>query len=103
MNARRQEREGEYGRIVTVFSPKGGSGKSVVSTNLAAAAAAHGKQRTLLVDLDLQFGDAAIMLGLQPRSTVRELLGTPSEPARREAQGLHRGAFLGPAGCCPRR
>jgi pilus assembly protein CpaE len=77
-NARRQEREGEFGRVVTVFSPKGGSGKSVVSTNLAAAAAAHGRQRTLLVDLDLQFGDAAIMLGLQPRSTVRELIGTPT-------------------------
>ncbi len=76
--ARLKDREGERGRVVTVFSPKGGSGKSVVATNLAAAAAAKGRQRTLLVDLDLQFGDAAIMLGLQPRSTVRELIGTPT-------------------------
>ncbi len=67
------------GRVVTVFSPKGGSGKSVVATNLAVAAAALGRKRTLLVDLDLQFGDAAIMLGLSPNSTVRELIGTPTE------------------------
>jgi pilus assembly protein CpaE len=67
------------GRVVTVFSPKGGSGKSVVSTNLASAAAAFGRRRTLLVDLDLQFGDSAIMLGLQPRSTLRELLANLSD------------------------
>jgi len=76
----RLQGEGQgHGKVVTVFSPKGGSGKSVVATNLAAAVAAKGRRRTLLVDLDLQFGDAAIMLGLQPRSTVRELIGTPAD------------------------
>jgi pilus assembly protein CpaE len=74
-----RDRKEEHGRVITVFSPKGGSGKSVVSTNLAAAAAGIGRKRTLLIDLDLQFGDSAIMLGLQPRNTVRELIGTPSE------------------------
>ena len=78
-NAREQGLSQSHGRVITVFSPKGGSGKSVVATNLAAAAAAKGKRRTLLVDLDLQFGDSAIMLGLQPRSTVRELIGTPAD------------------------
>ena len=68
----------ERGRVVTVFSPKGGSGKSVVSTNLAVAAAQHTSSRTLLVDLDLQFGDAAIMLGLTPRNTLHELIRTPA-------------------------
>ena len=76
--ARQQEGTGT-GRVVTVFSPKGGSGKSVVSTNFAVAAAAHAGKKTLLIDLDLQFGDAAIMLGLAPDNTVRELLGTPTE------------------------
>jgi pilus assembly protein CpaE len=76
--ARRDDASTGTGRIVTVFSPKGGSGKSVVSTNLAVAAATHAGTRTLLVDLDLQFGDAAIMLGLAPDNTVRELLGTPA-------------------------
>ena len=74
----RQAELGGDGRVVTVFSPKGGSGKSVVSTNLAVAAATHAGKQTLLIDLDLQFGDAAIMLGLAPDNTVRELLGTPT-------------------------
>ena len=77
-NVREQTSGEKLGRVVTVFSPKGGSGKSVVATNLAAAVAAKGRRRTLLVDLDLQFGDSAIMLGLQPRNTVRELIGTPA-------------------------
>jgi pilus assembly protein CpaE len=66
------------GRVITVFSPKGGSGKSVVSANLAVASAQHTKNRTLLIDLDLQFGDAAIMLGLTPANTLHELIGTPA-------------------------
>jgi pilus assembly protein CpaE len=66
----------ERGQVVTVFSPKGGSGKSVVSSNLAVASAQHTNSRTLLIDLDLQFGDAAIMLGLSPANTLHELIGT---------------------------
>ena len=56
------------GRIVTVFSPKGGTGKTVLSTNLAAAFAKNEGKRTLLVDLDLQFGDTSIMLGVEPET-----------------------------------
>ena len=41
----RQAESGGDGRVVTVFSPKGGSGKSVVSTNLAVAAATHAGSR----------------------------------------------------------
>jgi len=70
---------GSESRVVTVFSPKGGTGKSVVSSNLAAALARRGGRRTLLVDLDLQFGDAAIMLGLRPGRTFRELVASPAE------------------------
>src|ERR687888_1385498 len=50
------------GRIVTVFSPKGGTGKTAVATNLAAAVAKYEGKRALLLDLDLQFGDAAIVV-----------------------------------------
>jgi len=64
---------GRRARLITVFSPKGGTGKTVVSTHLAAAVAKHHKARTLLADLDLQFGDAAIMLGLEPEQTLHEL------------------------------
>ncbi len=68
-----------HGRIVTVFSPKGGTGKTVTATNLAASFAKHEQKRTLLVDLDLQFGDAAIMLGIEPEKTIYDLVVAPGE------------------------
>src|SRR5207237_3095201 len=70
---------GRQGRIVTVFSPKGGTGKTVMATNLAASLAKHQGKRTLLLDLDLQFGDAAIMLGLEPEKTIYDLVVAPGE------------------------
>ncbi len=58
------------GRIVSVFSGKGGAGKSTVATNLAVALAAGGSRRVLLVDLALSFGDVAIMLQLVPERSL---------------------------------
>jgi len=60
------------GRIVTVFSAKGGVGKTTLSTNLAAYLATTGA-RTLLVDLDLMFGDVAISLQLAPTHSIANL------------------------------
>jgi pilus assembly protein CpaE len=79
---RRLEAEGGHGkrgRVLTVFSPKGGTGKTVTATNLATAFAKYEKKRTLLIDLDLQFGDAAIMLGLEPDKTIYDLVVAPGE------------------------
>jgi pilus assembly protein CpaE len=70
---------GRRGRIVTVFSPKGGTGKTVTSTNLACTFAKYEGKRTLLLDLDLQFGDAAIMLGIEPEKTIYDLVVAPGE------------------------
>ena len=67
------------GRIVTVFSPKGGTGKTVMATNLACTFAKYEGKNTLLLDLDLQFGDAAIMLGLEPEKTIYDLVVAPGE------------------------
>lgn len=67
------------GTVITVFSPKGGTGKTVLSTNLAATLAAERKERVLLVDLDLQFGDAAIMLGVDPERTICDLAKDPGQ------------------------
>ena len=71
--------QGRHGRIVTVFSPKGGTGKTVTATNLAVCFAKYEKKRTLLLDLDLQFGDAAIMLGIEPDKTIYDLVTAPGE------------------------
>ena len=70
---------GKHGRIVTVFSPKGGTGKTVTATNLATALAKFEQRKTLLLDLDLQFGDAAIMLGIEPEKTIYDLVVAPGE------------------------
>src|SRR3954451_3958331 len=70
---------GRHGKIVTVFSPKGGTGKTVIATNLAAACAKYEGRKTLLLDLDLQFGDAAIMLGVEPEKTIYDLVVAPGE------------------------
>jgi pilus assembly protein CpaE len=58
------------GRVSTVFSTKGGTGKSVIAINLAAALALSTVQPVVLVDADLQFGDVALMLGLPPVHTI---------------------------------
>jgi pilus assembly protein CpaE len=58
------------GKLVTVFAGKGGCGKSTLATNLAVALAAGGANRVLLIDLDLSFGDVAIMLQLVPERSM---------------------------------
>ncbi len=60
----------EEGRIVTVSSMKGGSGKTVVATNLAVTLARRSERPVVLVDADLQFGDVAVMLRLNPSHTI---------------------------------
>jgi pilus assembly protein CpaE len=68
----------QAGKVVTVFSPKGGSGKTVLATNLAVAAARSG-QETLLIDLDLQFGDSALTLAVAPRATIADLAASAGD------------------------
>lgn len=64
--------DGARGSLVCVLGPKGGIGKTVTSTNLGVALADAG-HRTVVVDLDLQFGDAGLALGLQPERTIYDL------------------------------
>jgi len=59
---------GEPGRIVTVFSPKGGVGRTTVAVNLAVAAASELGKRVVLVDGSFQFGDVGVLLNLNPKN-----------------------------------
>ncbi|MCP4436901.1 MAG: P-loop NTPase [Actinomycetia bacterium] len=58
------------GKVYSVFSTKGGSGKSVLATSLAVSLAQRCEQPVCLVDADLQFGDVAVMLKLTPSHTI---------------------------------
>lgn len=61
---------GAPGRVVTVFSTKGGAGRSMIASNLAVLAAQKMEGRVALVDLDLQAGDLAIMLQMAPALSI---------------------------------
>ena len=60
------------GAMITVLGPKGGTGKTVTSSNLTVALALEGKS-SVLVDLDLQFGDVGLALWLAPTKTIYDL------------------------------
>ena len=62
----------QHGTMITVFSAKGGCGKTTLATNLAAALADRGRREVVLVDLDLAFGDVAIALQLFPAHTIAD-------------------------------
>jgi pilus assembly protein CpaE len=60
-------------RIVSVFSPKGGVGTTTIATNLAMLAGERNPSGTLLIDLDLSFGQVSSHLNLEPKQTLLEL------------------------------
>ena len=66
----RPEGGGQEGRLISVFSTKGGAGKSVVASNLAVILARQTSAPVALVDADLQFGDVAVMMKLTPQHTI---------------------------------
>jgi pilus assembly protein CpaE len=72
-NGGRPERRG---RVVSVFSPKGGVGRTTLAANLAVAAATDMHQSVALVDANFQFGDVALLLNVNPSgtSTIADVL-----------------------------
>lgn len=58
--------------LICIIGPKGGTGKTLTACNLAVALALAGK-RAALVDVDLQFGDVGLALGLDPQRTIYDL------------------------------
>jgi pilus assembly protein CpaE len=63
-------RTGAVGRLISVFSTKGGVGKTCIAINVAASMAKRSSEPVVLIDGDLQFGDVSVMLGLPPQNTV---------------------------------
>ena len=60
------------GELICILGPKGGTGKTVTTTNLGTALADAG-HRVIAVDLDLQFGDLGLTLGITPDRTLFDL------------------------------
>jgi pilus assembly protein CpaE len=75
-NRHRPEQQGpaenHKGAVIGVFSPKGGVGKTTIATNLAVGLGKLAPMSVVLVDLDLQFGDVASGLYLNPEHTVTD-------------------------------
>jgi pilus assembly protein CpaE len=68
---------GQFSRapLICVLGPKGGTGKTLTSTSLSVALAEYGRS-VALVDLDLQFGDVGLCMGLTPEQTIFDLVRT---------------------------
>jgi pilus assembly protein CpaE len=69
--------ESANGRVLTVFSSKGGVGKTTIAVNLAVALGKLARRPAALVDLDLEFGDASALVGHVPRATLHDLMNVP--------------------------
>src|ERR1044072_3384793 len=67
---KQEEAPRKKGRMVSVFSSKGGCGTSFLATNLAAATAS----KTVLVDLNLQAGDLPLFLGLEAKYSIADMV-----------------------------
>ncbi|MVA76536.1 AAA family ATPase [Auraticoccus sp. F435] len=76
---------GAAGRVISVVSPKGGVGKTTVATNMAVELARRSPGSTVLVDLDIQFGDVASALDLEPEYF---LVDTVQGPAKQDSMVL---------------
>ena len=68
----------DAGQVVSLFSPKGGVGRTTIAVNLAVAAASLGR-RVVLVDASFQFGDVGVLLNLNPKNKSIADLATELE------------------------
>jgi pilus assembly protein CpaE len=64
----------QAGKIVTVFSNKGGVGSTTVATNLAVSLAKETEQPVVIADLDLELGDVTMFLNMKPRYTIVDVV-----------------------------
>ncbi len=77
-------------QIITVLSPKGGSGKTTVSSNLAVSLAKQHPGEVVLIDLDLQFGDVAHALRVMPEFTLADTTAATADSTALKAFLTHR-------------
>ncbi len=69
-----EDRRSEPAKLLAFFSPKGGTGSTCVATNIAVALHLATRKKVLLVDLDLELGETALLLGVEPRFSFVDLV-----------------------------
>jgi pilus assembly protein CpaE len=74
-SSRAETHQKHRGKIVSVFSSKGGAGKTFLTSNLASAIAEMTGQDTAVVDLDFDMGDVFTYFGSEPTTAVQDLMG----------------------------
>ncbi len=91
------------GRIISVFSSKGGTGKTFLTTNLASAMADMTGEDVAVVDLDIDMGDVFTYFGKEPTSTITDLmaLGEGADTDQIRAEGVKMADHLWAFGAPP--
>jgi pilus assembly protein CpaE len=72
-NEKRLENQQKDAHILSVFSPKGGVGKTTVTANTSVSLSLEGK-KVLVIDANLQFGDSSMALQISPGLTITDLV-----------------------------
>ncbi|NLH46275.1 MAG: MinD/ParA family protein [Acholeplasmataceae bacterium] len=62
------------GKIITIFSPRGGVGKTALTANLGIALASNEECKVAILDCSLQFGDIAMTLNLMPKANIADMV-----------------------------
>lgn len=70
LDSQRTAKKRQGGKILTIFGAKGGVGTTTIATNLAVNLAAHTEKSVILVDLNLQLGNAALFLNMRPEYSI---------------------------------
>lgn len=69
-----KKKKSGYGQIFTVFSTKGGSGKTFFATNLALALLKNTGKKVVLLDFDLDYGNVTLALDVVPKFTINDVI-----------------------------
>lgn len=70
----RTDRDGSSGEVITFFSAKGGSGCTTLCANVGVELHRVSRKKTLLLDLDLELGEMALQMGVEPKFSVVDLV-----------------------------
>lgn len=72
-------KKGKQSKIISIFSTKGGVGKSIIAVNTALALQRQTKEKVVIFDLDLQFGDVLLMVNKDPEYSVVDFINQCDE------------------------